>query len=51
MPQDERWSVGFYGRNLANRKYFGQKLHLAGTFAIASVGAPLEFGLDMKYKW
>jgi hypothetical protein len=23
----------------------------AGTFAIASMEAPLEFGLDMKYKW
>jgi iron complex outermembrane receptor protein len=51
MPQDERWSVGLYGRNLADRKYYGQKLYLAGTFAIASVGAPLEFGLDLKFKW
>jgi iron complex outermembrane receptor protein len=51
MPQDERWSVGLYGRNLANRKYFGQKLYLAGTFGIASVGNPLEYGLDLKYKW
>lgn len=50
-PNDERWSIGVYGRNLTNRHYFGQKLYLAGTFAIASVGAPLEFGLDLKYKW
>jgi iron complex outermembrane recepter protein len=51
VPQDERWSIGLYGRNLANRKYFEQKLLLAGTSGIASVGAPLEYGLDMKYKW
>jgi iron complex outermembrane receptor protein len=50
-PHDDRWSIGLYGRNLADRKYFGQKLYLAGTFAIASVGAPLEFGLDMRFKW
>jgi iron complex outermembrane receptor protein len=50
-PNDERWSVGLYGRNLANKKYYGQKLYLAGVFAIASLGAPREYGVDIKYNW
>ena len=28
-----------------------QKLYLAGTFAIASLGPPREFGIDFKYNW
>ena len=50
-PHDEHWSVGLYGRNLADRHYFGQKLYLSGTFAIASLGAPREYGIDVKYNW
>jgi len=50
-PHDERWSIGLYGRNLADRRYFGQKLYLPGTFAIASLGAPREYGVDIKYNW
>ncbi len=50
-PHDEHWSVGLYGRNLADRRYFGQKLYLPGTFAIASLGAPREYGVDFKYNW
>jgi iron complex outermembrane receptor protein len=50
-PNDDRWSVGIYGRNLANKLYYGQKLYLAGVFAIASLGPPREYGVDFKYKW
>jgi len=50
-PKDDRWSVGLYGRNLANKLYYGQKLYLAGVFAIASLGPPREYGVDFKYNW
>ncbi|WP_156680427.1 TonB-dependent receptor [Sphingomonas profundi] len=50
-PESERWSIGAYGRNIFNKHYYGQKLYLPGTFAIASLGAPREYGLDFKYNW
>jgi iron complex outermembrane receptor protein len=48
---NERWSVGLYGRNLGNEKYFVQKAVFAPAFSIASVGPPREYGLDFRYFW
>ncbi|WP_221792756.1 TonB-dependent receptor [Aquisediminimonas sediminicola] len=50
-PEDERWSVGVYGRNLFDKKYFGQIGWFAPSFGIASMGAPQEYGVDFKMKW
>src|SRR5690606_87929 len=50
-PESERWTIGFYGRNLANKKYFAQKLFLPGTLALGNLGAPREYGLDFRYNW
>ncbi len=50
-PESDRWSVGVYGRNIFNKRYYGQKLYLPGVFAIASLGNPREYGLDFKYNW
>lgn len=50
-PESERWSIGVYGRNLANKKYFAQKLFLPGTLALGNLGAPREYGLDFRYNW
>lgn len=50
-PASERWSVGLYGRNLGNEKYYGQKAVFAPAFAIASLGPPREYGLDFRYFW
>jgi iron complex outermembrane receptor protein len=47
---DDRWSVGLYGRNLGDKKYFTQKLDF-GVFALAGVGAPREYGVDFKFNW
>jgi len=50
-PMNERWSVGLYGRNLTNEKYYGQKAVFAPAFAIANLGPPREYGLDFRYFW
>lgn len=50
-PNNGRWSVGVYGSNLFDIRYYGQKLYLPGTFAIASIGAPREFGIQFRTRW
>ncbi len=50
-PESEKWTLGFYGRNIFNKKYFGQIGWFAPTFAIASMGAPREYGVDFKVSW
>jgi iron complex outermembrane receptor protein len=50
-PDDERWSIGLYGRNLTDKTYYGQILYLPGVVAFASVADPLEYGVDFKYRW
>jgi iron complex outermembrane receptor protein len=50
-PDDDRWTMGVYGRNLTDKRYFGQKLYLAGVFGIASLGPPREYGVDFQYRW
>ncbi len=50
-PNDESWSVGLYGRNIFDKKYFGQIGWFAPSFGIASMGAPQEYGIDFKVKW
>jgi iron complex outermembrane recepter protein len=50
-PDDERWSIGVWGRNIFDKHYFAQKLYLPGTFSIAGMGAPREYGLDFRYNW
>jgi iron complex outermembrane receptor protein len=47
---DDHWSAGVYGRNLADKKYFTQKLDF-GVFVLAGVGPPREYGVDFTYKW
>jgi len=50
-PQGDQWSIGIWGRNLFNEKYYGQKLTLVGIGTLASVGNPREYGLDFKVRW
>jgi iron complex outermembrane receptor protein len=47
----DRWSVGLYGRNLTDEKYYGQKAVFAPAFSIASLGTPLEYGVDFRFNW
>lgn len=50
-PDDDRWSIGLYGRNLTDKTYYGQILYTPGVVAWASVADPREFGVDFKYRW
>ena len=50
-PDGERWSAGLFGRNIFNEKYYGQKLYLPGVAGLASLGAPREYGVDLKYRF
>lgn len=50
-PGSENWSVGLYGRNLTDESYYAQMLYLPGTFAIAGLGNPREYGVDFKFNW
>jgi iron complex outermembrane receptor protein len=50
-PESDKWSIGIFGRNLFNEKYYGQKLTLTGIGTLASLGNPREYGLDFKYRW
>ena len=47
-PDSAHWSIGAYGRNVFDEKYYGQKLQLTGIGILASVGAPREYGVDFK---
>ena len=49
-PQDDRWSLGVYGRNLTDEEYFTQKLDF-GVLCLGGVGAPREYGVDFKVTW
>lgn len=50
-PESEQWSIGIWGRNLFNEKYYGQKLTLLGIGTLASLGNPREYGVDFKVRW
>lgn len=50
-PEGDAWSIGIWGRNLSNEKYYGQKLNLSGIGTLASLGTPREFGIDFKVHW
>lgn len=50
-PGSERWSLGLYGRNLADKEYFLQKQWFAPSFGQGSLGAPREYGVDFTYNW
>ncbi len=50
-PDGEAWSIGLWGRNLLNEKYYGQKLTLVGIGTLASLGNPREYGVDLKVHW
>lgn len=50
-PENERWSIGVWGRNLFKETYFAQKLYSAGALALAAMGAPREYGIDFRYNW
>ncbi|MFA7434574.1 MAG: hypothetical protein WCZ72_12805, partial [Gemmobacter sp.] len=50
-PDDDRWSIGLYGRNLTDKTYYGQVLYEPGIVAFASVADPREYGVDFKYRW
>lgn len=50
-PADERWSLGFYGRNLTDKEYFMQKMWFTPAFGIANMGAPREVGVDFRFNW
>jgi iron complex outermembrane receptor protein len=50
-PASDNWSIGVFGRNLFNEKYYGQKLTLPGIGILASLGNPREYGIDFKHHW
>ncbi|WP_380872137.1 TonB-dependent receptor [Sphingomonas sp. DBB INV C78] len=50
-PDGEAWSVGIYGRNIFNEKYYGQKITLSGIATLASLGNPREYGVDLKFRF
>ncbi len=50
-PEGEAWSIGLWGRNLFNEKYYGQKVTLVGIGTLASIGNPREYGVDFKVRW
>lgn len=50
-PEDEKWSVSLYGRNLFDTKYYGQKSYFAPAYATAGMGTPREYGVTFKVSW
>ncbi|WP_221795211.1 TonB-dependent receptor [Aquisediminimonas sediminicola] len=50
-PADEQWSVNVYGRNLFDKKYYGQKSYFAPAYATAGMGNPFEYGVTFKFNW
>lgn len=49
-PESKQWSIGIWGRNILNEKYYGQKLAI-GLGTLVNFGNPREFGVDFKYRW
>lgn len=50
-PDKGGWRIGVWGRNLFDKKYYNQKLDLAGIGTLASIGAPRTYGLDLRYSF
>ncbi|WP_164844045.1 TonB-dependent receptor [Croceicoccus ponticola] len=50
-PDDAGWTIGVWGRNLTDEKYFNQKLSLAGIGTLASLGAPRTYGAELRYSF
>jgi iron complex outermembrane receptor protein len=50
-PDSDRWTLGVYGRNLADKEYLAQRQWFFPSFGIASMGPPREVGVDFKFNW
>ncbi len=50
-PDDDRWTLGIYGRNLADKEYFAQRNWFFPSLGQASMGPPREVGVDFKFNW
>jgi iron complex outermembrane receptor protein len=50
-PEDGRWSVGIWVRDLANKHYISYALDIPGTEGQVSYDPPREFGATIRYKW
>lgn len=48
--EDKRWSASVYGRNIFNRYYWNNVLHIQDTI-VRYTGSPAEFGITLGYRF
>jgi iron complex outermembrane receptor protein len=50
-PNDKKWSVGVWVRNLADKHYIASVFDAPGTFGLVNYSPPREFGATVRYNW
>jgi iron complex outermembrane receptor protein len=50
-PDNERWTISFWGRNLFDKRYIDVSYDSPGYFALVGYAPPREYGVSFKYKW
>ncbi len=50
-PEDKRWSVGMWVRNIADKRYIASVFDAAGTLGLTNYAPPREWGATVRYNW
>ncbi len=50
-PDNERWTIGLWGRNLFDNRYINSVYDAPGVFGLVNYGPPREYGVTFKYNW
>jgi len=50
-PEDKRWSVGLWARNMTDKHYIASVYDAPGTLGLVNYAPPREFGFTVRYNW
>lgn len=50
-PTGDNWSIGFWGRNLFDKRYLANVFDFPGSFSFVSLAPPREYGATFKMSW
>jgi len=51
QPEDKRWSVGLWARNLSDKHYIASVYDAPGVLGLVNYAPPREFGATVRYNW
>jgi iron complex outermembrane receptor protein len=50
-PTGSNWSIGIWGRNIFDKRYFQNVYDFPGVFAFVSYMPPREYGVTARFRW